>query len=251
MIDCEIIQRYNMGSNSKLRLVTEEEEGGEKIIVKKEFIKGRNPDEYNFYIKFGQRIKKDGMNKFISIPKRILNCRNSKIYIFPKYSHNYSTNYIKNIEQKLFIDYTIQLCLQVYYINHKLKMFHNDLIKYGNLWNVMIDENSKPLILKSGRFKYQIMGNIIRIIDFGRPRKFPAFVLSDMYKFHGKDLPFISEVFLVFFLSFKNHNNPNLSFREFYKNFIGNAKSLKEFDINIINSAIQYKSNFPSLVKYL
>lgn len=232
-------------------------------IFKKEIIKKKYMYEYLFYKKNSKIIKKYNFLNFINIPLKVLYCINSYIYIFKLIDHNFNKNYIAKINIDEWIDYTIQLCLIFYYLNHKLKMFHND---FQELRNIMIKDNKDnkdTLYLVIDDFIYTINSNNIVLIDFGQCQYKQSFktvsFYYDVYKNFKKNYKFISEVLMAFFYSYyfffiDSENNVDIKnniyaqeyFNYFYNIFLEKVDdngSLEDFDINIINSLLNLTNN--------
>ena len=75
---------------------------------------------------------------------------------------------LKNLMYKDWLDYTIQLCLSVYYCKYILNIYHNDLCYNGNIRNIMIKNNNTPFNIKVEDFKYKINNNYTVKIDLGQ-----------------------------------------------------------------------------------
>jgi hypothetical protein len=205
--------------------------------------------EYIFYKKYSNKIISDGLEKNISIPFKIIECDNENKYImfFNNVSYDYNRKYIvTKLFFKEWLDYTIQLCLIVYYLNHELQIFHNDIGVGGNLQNQMIQENNKPFEIKVKNFKYQVNNNYIVLIDFEFASNKPEYMTKKFYfndnvKSYHK---YISEVFVVFYISYKIFfniddkwaNNYDKIYDDFIKEMNNPNATLKDFDNHIINS---------------
>ncbi len=210
--------------------------------------------EYIFYKKYLKKILLDGLEKNINIPFKIIECKkeNKYIMLFNTISYDYDGKYIIS---KLFynewLDYTIQICLLVYYLNHILHIYHNDIGVNGTLRNIMIQENNKPFEIFIGKYKYKINNNYIILIDFEFSSDKPEYMTKNFYfsKYIKNTYKYISEVFVVFYLSYKIFFNIydqwTENYNDMYNNFLKEIKNpnatLEDFDNNIIDSLFLLK----------
>lgn len=207
--------------------------------------------EYIFYDKYSKKILNESMGKNICIPIKTINCQkeNNYIMLFNNISYDYDNKYIiSKLFYKEWLDYTIQLCLSVYYLNHILDIYHNDLVVKGNLRNIMIQENNKPFSIHIENYKYKINSNYIVLIDFEFSSDKPEHMTKKFYsnEYLKNNYKYISEVFIVFYLSYKIFFNIDDKWADKYdkiyndflkENNISNT-TLKDFDNNIINSLL-------------
>jgi hypothetical protein len=181
-----------------------------KYILKKE---NSITDEYLFYKKFSKKIEKDCMQDYIQIPIKYKNCKiNNKdtiYYLFKPLDKDYN----KSSNNKNIFG---QLLLIVYYINHKLKFYHNDLFsiyklpnKFFDFNNIMISKNkydkkekNKKLIVDDLSIK--IDKYICTIIDFEYYSKQPTYRIKYFYSFFSNmyqyNFEYKSEIFILFII---------------------------------------------------
>ncbi len=209
--------------------------------------------EYLFLVNNEKKIITDNMNKNILVPLNIIDCsKNKKLYIFEKLDYIYNYSFIKNLLFNDWLDYTIQLCLTIYYINHILNIHHNDLFYSGKMNNIMVKKNNKSFRIKVDNFDYEIKNNYIVIIDFGHAdskNKFRTFEFYNSKYKQEKKYIFESEVFAVFYYSYNiffNNNTDKYSekFDDIYNKMISEIKNnstLKEFNNHVIESLLKLK----------
>ena len=227
---------------------------GKKYLAKKHQKKnGKDTLEYMFYNKSLEQSRKDNMQDFLSMPVHIVKCPNYCIYIYNPIDKDFRSSYLKEMNREKFLDLTIQVCLQTFYLNHVLGYYHNDIILHSKLRNVMIDYN-KPGTIKFGDFNYQVKNDRIRVIDFGQSRTVPAFRTSKFYYKKERKVPFRSEVFVTFMVCFYNYNHKNNNRDYFYDKFLNIMKEKKiqsshiNFDKTIINKLIHLKNNLKEIL---
>jgi hypothetical protein len=217
--------------------------------IEKKLVNNYIFQDYIFYKKYSNKITSDGLEKNINIPFKIIECDNEKknIMFFNIISYDYNQKYvISKLFYKEWLDYTIQLCLLVYYLNHVLYIFHNDLVVKGDLQNQMIQENNKPFEIKVENFKYQVNNNYIVLIDFEFASNKPGHMTKNFYfnEYIKSTHKYISEVFIVFYISYKIFFNIDDKYADkydkIYNDFIKEMNNpnatLKDFDNHIINS---------------
>ena len=280
MITCQIIKNPE---KPEIKIIKEQ-----NIVIKSEPItKKYKLHEYQFQKQYSTQIINDGFDKMISVAKQILDCKYNKIYVYDFYDksfdralfnlngdnknndnkHNDTTINCKKLSYKNWLDYTIQLCITIFYTNHKLHIFHNDLIWKTNFNNIMINTNKIPFTITVDKYNYLIKNDNIVIIDFGRQADYFHFRFEKEY-FNKSFHKFKSEVFLVFYFSYNlffndekynttiiyEHNNLQLYdkntslFNSLYNTFINNANNVKKFDENIIDCLLDLQQEY--LKKY-
>ena len=292
MITCQEIKNPE---KKQIHIIKEQ-----NIVIKSEPIAKYKLHEYQFQKQYSKKIINDKFDKMISIAKQILDCKYNKIYVYDFYDNTFDKTFFNlntnisddKINDKVFnskiidnkiinpliinpltinnkkllykdwLDYTIQLCITVFYINHKLNIFHNDLYCGNNFNNIMIRTNKTPFTINVDKYNYLIKHNNIVIIDFGIQANY--FHCRFEKEFFNKSFhKFKSEVFLVFYLlytSFFNNEtydtkiifkNENLKlydkntplFNLLYNTFIKNANNVKMFDENIIDCLLDLQKS--------
>jgi len=226
--------------SSKSRFIKKIKINNRDYIIKKE-LTNKFLNEYNFLKKYSKKIRMDKFDKMINIAIKILNCTDSKMYIYNWIDYDYDSKSMQKIYYDKWKDFTIQLCLTVYYINHKLNIFHNDFCTgTTDLRNVMIKKNNSPFDIKVDEFNYTIKSDYIVIIDFGHQSKTQQLRTSDFYK--KQDYKIKSEVFLVFYYSYKLFFNTgdieNNNYDNVYRIYESKSNSLIEFDKLLIEDLL-------------
>ncbi len=260
-ITCDTNFKHNFSKNKNIK-VDKIYIKNKPYVIKKENVFDKNIlKEFLFYKNYTDKIKKDKMNKTLNVPIKMLNCESdSKMYVFNYIDSDYTKEYVE-LNIKLYnqwIDYTIQLCLNIYYLNHELGVYHNDLCYKGNFRNVMIKYNDKPFNISVDSFNYQINNNYIVIIDFGHQSKNLGLrtyqFYHNEYKKNKRDYKYESEVFIVFYCSyiffFKIKDEWIENFDDIYDKFVNEAESeysnkkinTKDFDFYIIKSLLKLQS---------
>lgn len=224
-----------------------------KFVIKKEIYKNKDKNdlpEYIFHYKFDLKIKKTCFKNFILMPEKILDCPpNSVIYKYPKLNYDYDKTIVEKLQLGKWINYTIELCMTLYYINHKLEIFHNDLIFKNNFRNIMIDYNEDLVEIEISKFKYSTKTNHIVIIDFGQSSTKPKLRTLNFYynKYKKPNIKYkyISEVFIMYYYFYKFYNKIDDYWDEkydiLYNDFETNTSSSEEFDDKIIKSLFEFK----------
>ena len=254
-IDCGIEFLNNLSINENI-WVDNFNLTGKDVVVKKEMCDENNiSNEYNFFIKYSNNIKKAHFDKFILLPvDEIKKCDDTVkgkwfIYIFEKLNWDYNSEYIKKINFTQWLNYTIEICLIVYYLNNVLGIYHNDLCYKNDIRNIMIKKTNTKNKMSVGSFNFEINGDYPVIIDFGHQSTEPKL---RTYKFYNNKhvkrtgIKFISEVFIVYYYSFKLYfkfdDYWDTKYDNIYFTIQSKSSSLKEFDSNIINNLLEIYS---------
>jgi hypothetical protein len=130
-----------------------------KYILKKEFFVVNFPllskiydffnlniNEYDFYKKYEKKIIKYNFTNSIQIPIKYKICKTYNIYIFKKNDYDLTSNFLKKQSHKQFNDILQQTIKIMYFLNHTLKVFHNDIHQGNKLRNFMVNKRKVVLI---------------------------------------------------------------------------------------------------------
>jgi len=221
----------------------------EKHILKIEDINDGNKigtEEYIFYKKCISKIKSKHMNLLIQIPIKYSLCNDKIKYIFKLLDGDIDTAFLSNISKKNVINIFQQSFFSMYYINHHLNYFHNDIYttrKMCKLNNIMYIKNNKETKLEIDGLKLIIKKYRVLIIDFGHASKnmsykenmlYDSFNILFFYKFKYR-----SELFILFMILCHTYRGIDLlKMKDYYIFFEGKMKkkSLIEFDKSIYNN---------------
>lgn len=146
----------------------------------------------------------------------------------------------------------LQLLIGVYILNHKLKLYHNDLFNKGKIRNIMyIENNDKNLIYENNFIKFKIGKYIVKIIDFGQSSKTLNLRILKYKERYFKELKLTSEVLLTihyYFQSiyFVNNDNYNEKLEEMTLKLGKRLEKKSEYNLKIFDQlVIKYiKNNF-------
>ena len=187
-----------------------------KYILKKDNIEDSidNLYEYQFYKKNYKKIKESHMNSIIQIPIKYKICKNNIHYLFNLLDSDINNTFLKKIGKINVINIIQQSILALYYINHKLKYYHNDLTtirrKY-QIHNVMYIKNNINKTLKIDDLSVKLGKYRSVIIDFGLSSKVPNYKLNYFYNTLSVLLlykfTYISEIFFLFILYYYTYKN--------------------------------------------
>ena len=205
-----------------------------EYVIKKEYFKDNfyilnfiynlldfNVNEYNFYKKYNNKIVKHNFDKNIQLPIKYKICNKFYVYLFNKIDYDLNYNFLKKINNKTFINILKQVIFIVYFLNHKLNVFHNDLVLINQIRNIMIYENKIKYKITLDNNNLQVDKYRVIFIDFG--------LFSKDFKFKNRDFYFkksikyftnfniMSEVMIILFLLLKNYyNDKNIDFKKLY-----------------------------------
>jgi hypothetical protein len=218
------------------------------IVIKKDLYGDNNKDntqENIFISKYKNLIDDTCFKNFISFPKKVIYCSNSTICEYEKFTCNYN-DMITKITFKKWINYTIQICFTVYYLNNILGIYHNDLYERNDLKNIMVCKNNseQAIDIHVDNFMYNVLEDEhIVLINFEQYSKKPSNSTMMFYdnnlKKNNIKCKYISETFIAYYYSFKKffHYDDyfNIAYSDVYKYLETESNNLKEFDFHIIS----------------
>ncbi len=221
-----------------------------KYVIKKELTKDIKPilkkiykylditiNESVFYKKYKNIIKKSNFNKKIQIPIKYNVCDGFNIYLFEKLKANLNSHILRRLNEKKFINLLSQTISTIYFINHKLKIFHNDLHEDDKIRNIMIDNKGNPVVIDFGLFDKKLgfkNRNFYKIKSIQYGSKFKFRLKSELF--------IVLYIFLINYYRKENINIVNL-YRFFYDSIpTKKIKSLENFDKNILLNVRKIRS---------
>jgi len=181
-----------------------------KYIIKKEKFENEGM-EYIFFRKYDEKIKKDNFDNFIQIPILYKKCFEVKenVCIFKKLGGDINRTFIKSLSKKNSENILGQLLLIFYYINHKLKIYHNDIFSLRDtlkLNNLMYSINNDKSISKINidDMSINILKYHVTIIDFEHFSNKKEYKINYFYTIFSNLLNykflFKSELFILFII---------------------------------------------------
>lgn len=170
-------------------------------------------------------------------------------YIMDYIKYGDFSNVLPILNTKWKFSLLMQSLLSIYILNHKIKLFHNDLYYNGVVRNIMVDHVETPYSINQSLNNVIITINVrkfcTKMIDFGRCSNKQAFRTTEYHNKHFSQIKYISEPLLFTYFFFKT-----FGFEEFNMlNQMGseiskNSSTLIDFDskflIKIYNKFKKY-----------
>jgi len=235
-----------------------------ELIIKKEFLKENfifinflykifnlNVNEYDFYKKYTNKINKYHFQNNIQLPIKYKICNKKySIYVFNKIETDLNHKFISKLNYADFNNVLLQIVYIMFFVNHILKVFHNDVSQINRLRNFMVNKNKKPYYLKiNDEHKIKINNYRVILIDFGLFHKEIGFKTKLFYrKMEIKYIYFFqiySELLLCIYLLFNNYNKTTkINFKKLYLYFFDKIKikNLYHFDKCILDNILDLDS---------
>ena len=138
--------------------------------------------------------------------------------------------------------FLLQSLIGIYILNHKIKLFHNDLYYIDKIRNVMVhkskkDDAMKPLNIKLGNSDLFVLSKqfCVKIIDFGRASHVQEFRTTEYHKKYFNHIKYISEPLLFCLFLFKTIGVDQYSMLNQISNDLHEkVETLREFDEKLI-----------------
>ena len=223
--------------------------------------------EYVFYKKTYKKIYENKLNLNLQVPIEYKICKNAYseknkskktriYYLFYVLKGDLTRKFVETLSMKNMINMYEQYLLSLFFLNHELGYFHNDLFtnykfledfSIYNLNNLMYMNNPNKgkktgNLIKVDKFKLKVLDYRAVIIDFGLASKFPNNYNYKLKLFYGSlsfrlfyRFKYYSEVFLLFVLLYHTYKgNFRLfhikNFYQFFESKMFGEQSLIEFD---------------------
>lgn len=148
--------------------------------------------------------------------------------------------------------FLLQSLIALYVLNHKIKLFHNDLYYVDKIRNVMVhkskkDEAIKSLSIKLGNSDMFVLSKqfCIKIIDFGRSSHVQEFRTTEYHNKYFEHIKYISEPLIYCFFLFKTVGVDQYSMlNQIAKDLNEKVESLREFDERLITIIYEKYSKY-------
>ena len=207
--------------------------------------------EYKFYSKFEKTIKKYHFNKNIQLPVKYEICKKFNVYLFKKIDYNLNNNFIKHLNKIDFNNILGQATYIMYFLNHTLKVFHNDIALLNKLHNFMINKNDKKYFLSLDKTRLEVGKYSVVLIDFGLFGKKMEF--KEVFFYYKKNLEYLyifeihSELLIVVYILLNIYYKKKINFKKlylyFYNGMSKSKKTLNNFDNYIFNNILSIDYN--------
>ena len=148
--------------------------------------------------------------------------------------------------------FLLQSLIGIYILNHKIKLFHNDLYYIDKIRNVMVHKSKKedamkPLNIKLGNSDLFVLSKqfCVKIIDFGRASHVQEFRTTEYHKKYFNHIKYISEPLLFCFFLFKTIGVDQYSMlNQIVNDLHEKVETLREFDEKLITVIYEKYSKY-------
>lgn len=134
----------------------------------------------------------------------------------------------------------MQSLISIFILNHKIKLFHNDLCYINQIRNIMIDNVDKSYSMEINLNGTNIVLNVnkfaAKLIDFGRSSDKPAFRTTQYHTQYFSKIKYISEplIFTLFFFKTMNNDELNNLLQIAFESSRNSTTTLQDFDSKFI-----------------
>lgn len=186
-------------------------------------------------------------------------CKDGNNYYLMKKLDGNLINLLHSNEKIDLKNMLLQFLTGVYILNHKIKLYHNDLFYKGKIRNLMyVSNNDKNIIYENNFIKFKIGKYLVKMIDLGQSSKEPKFMTLRFKDKYFKELKLTSEVFLSMYyyfqsLNLKNNDNYNEKLEEKTLNLGKRLEKKSNYNLKIFDQlVIKYiKNNFKDFLNLI
>ena len=135
----------------------------------------------------------------------IKQCNQEMYYLMNKYDIDINRKFLLRLSTTDQLNILTQILFGIYYLNHVLHLYHNDLYYTNNIRNVMCNK----IDIKYEKFNITCENYIVKIIDFGWTENKPAYRTTEYHDKYFRKLQTISELVLFtyfYMITLKNNN---------------------------------------------
>lgn len=128
-------------------------------------------------------------------------------YVMDYIAYGDFTNMLPVLNSKWKFTLLMQSLASIYILNHKIKLFHNDLYYEGIIRNIMVDKVDKPYSIDLHINNTQLVLNVkkfcVKMIDFGRCASKQGFRTTEYHSKHFSKIKYVSEPLIFTYFFFK------------------------------------------------
>jgi serine/threonine protein kinase len=200
---CKINKKFYKKSGSSATLYQTQ---NNKIIKSKPV---SNKNKETITLQRIKEIKNDTIRQLFSNIIEIKTCNQDIYYLMNKYDNDIDRKFLLNISTTDQLNVLTQILFGIYYFNHILHLYHNDLYYKNNIRNVMYNRIDNKIDIKYDKFNIVCEKYIIKIIDFGWTENIPAFRTTEYHNKYFRKLQIVSELVLFtyfYMITLKNNN---------------------------------------------
>lgn len=154
-------------------------------------------------------IKNDTIRQLFSNIIEIKRCNQDTYYLMNKYDIDINRKFLLRLSTTDQLNILTQILFGIYYLNHVLHLYHNDLYFNNNIRNVMCNKIDNKVNIKYDKFNIVCENYIIKLIDFGWTENKPAFRTTEYHDKYFRKLHTVSELVLFtyfYMITLKNNN---------------------------------------------
>lgn len=160
-------------------------------------------------------------------------------YIMDYIKHGDFKDIVPILNTKWKFTLLMQSLVSIFILNHKIKLFHNDLYYIDVIRNIMIDKVDKPHMVEINLNNTIITLNVkkfcARMIDFGRCSDKQAFRTTEYHNKYFSSIKYISEPLIFTYFYFKTMNVDELdTLTKMAALVVKSSKNQIEFDSKFI-----------------
>ena len=158
---CEIDKNFLTKSGSNAIIF---QTNDNRIIKSKKYVNKNNETKYIKYIK---QIQDNNIKQLFVNIVEVKQCNKYMYYLMENYDYDVNKKFLLTLNKENQKNLLLQILLGIYYLNHELKIYHNDLYHRDTIRNVMCNKIDKKIYIKYENFNIICENYLCKIIDFG------------------------------------------------------------------------------------
>jgi hypothetical protein len=165
--------------------------------------------EYNIIKSIYNKIQNYPLKKLFVNIIEIKKCKKFNYYLLEKYDDDIDSSFISSISSHYKKNLLFQCLLAIIFMNHELKVYHNDLYYKKGIRNIMYNNLKTNIHFEYKNIKITCEKYLCKIIDFGWASQKPGFRTTEYHEKYFKQNKIISEVVLFSFFYLQTINKSN------------------------------------------
>ena len=126
-----------------------------------------NNKEYNIIKSIYNNIQNYSLKKLFVNIIEIKKCNKYNYYLLDKYDGDIDSSFIIKLSSYYQKNLLFQCLIAIIFMNHEIKIYHNDLYYRNNIRNVMYDKLKTDTEIEYKNIKIKCKKYLCKVIDFG------------------------------------------------------------------------------------